>query len=166
MAVQLAGLSTLKVKFGYAVEQTAGTQPTSFNWLERCNTISGIELPVETIDASALEDEVTEYIAGRQDTGGEWSVTFNFTEEVRARLEKMISDYNTGMATQGGALQTWFEVWHPTLDKAFYVIAQPPQKLPMPEVGQNELLTIDVTFTIVEYKGMLTAYEPTAFNPS
>ncbi len=69
MAVQTAGLSTLKVKFGYAVESAAGTQPTSFKWLERCNNISGIELPVETIDASALEDEVTKYIAGRQDTG-------------------------------------------------------------------------------------------------
>ena len=165
MAVQTAGLSTLKVKFGYAVESTAGTQPTSFKWLERCNNISGIELPVETIDASALEDEVTKYIAGRQDTGGEWSVTFNFTAEVRARLEEMISDYNTGKS-QSTPLNTWFEVWHPTLDKAFYVVAEPPQKLPMPEMGQNELLTIDVTFTIVEYKGMLTAYEPASFTPS
>ena len=165
MAVQTAGLSSLKVKFGYAVESTAGTQPTSFKWLERCNNISGIELPVETIDASDLEDEVTKYIAGRQDTGGEWSVTFNFTEEVRARLEQMISDYNDGQE-ETTPLNTWFEVWHPTLNKAFYVVAQPPQKLPMPEVGQNELLTIDVTFTIVEYKGMLTAYEPAAFNPS
>ena len=169
MAVQTAGLSTLKVKFGYAVESTAGTQPTSFKWLERCNNISGIELPVETIDASALEDEVTKYIAGRQDTGGEWSVTFNFTAETRALLEAMISDYNTGKAHQesgfSAPLNTWFEVWHPTLDKAFYVIAEPPQKLPMPEMGQNELLTIDVTFTIVEYKGMLTAYEPASFTP-
>lgn len=69
MAVQLAGLSTLKVKFGYGVETTAGTKPAAFKWLERCNNISGIELPVETIDASSLEDEVTKYIAGRQDTG-------------------------------------------------------------------------------------------------
>ena len=69
MAVQLAGLSSLQVKFGYAVESTAGTQPTSYKWLERCNNISGIELPVETIDASALEDTVTKYIAGRQDSG-------------------------------------------------------------------------------------------------
>lgn len=50
MAVQVAGLSSLKVKFGYAVETVAGTLPTSFKWLERCNNISGIELPVENID--------------------------------------------------------------------------------------------------------------------
>ncbi len=165
MAVQLAGLSSLKIKFGYGVETTAGTKPNAFKWLERCNSISGIELPVETIDASALEDEVTKYIAGRQDTGGEWSVTFNFTPEVQARLEAMITDYNTGKA-ESTPLNTWFEVWHPTLEKAFYVIAEPPQKLPMPEVGQNELLTMDVTFTIVEYKGLDTAVEPAAFTPS
>ena len=161
MAVQISGLSSLLVKFGYAVESVAGQQPTTFKWLERCNNISGIELPVENIDSSALEDAVTKYVAGRQDTGGEWSVTFNFTDEVRGQLETMIAAYNAGKA-QGTPLQTWFEVWHPTLDKAFYVIAEPPQKLPMPEIGQNELLTIDVTFTIVEYKGMLTAYEPVA----
>lgn len=82
----------------------------------------------------------------------------------------MISDYNNGQAHEESSvvtpLNTWFEVWHPTLNMAFYVIAQPPQKLPMPEIGQNELLTIDVTFTIVEYKGMLPAIEPAAFTPS
>lgn len=161
MAVQQAGLSTLKVKFGYAVESSAGVKPASFSWLERCNNISGIELPVETIDASSLEDEVTKYIAGRQDTGGEWTVTFNFTEEVRTQLEAMIAAYNAGKA-QATPLNTWFEVYHPTMSDAFYVIAEPPQKLPMPEMGQNELLTIDVTFTIVEYKGLSAAIEPTA----
>jgi len=69
MAVQQAGLSTLGVKFGYAVETTAGTKPTAFKWLERCNSISGIELSTETIDASALEDLVTRYVPGRQDSG-------------------------------------------------------------------------------------------------
>lgn len=69
MAVQLSGLSSLQVKFGYATESSAGVKPATFKWLERCNNISGIDLPVETIDSSALEDVVTKYIAGRQDTG-------------------------------------------------------------------------------------------------
>lgn len=163
MAVSLAGLSTLKVKFGYGVETVANTKPATFKWLERCNNISGIDLPVENIDASALEDAVSKYIAGRQDSGGEWTVTFNFTPEVQTQLEGMIAEYNTGKA-QSTPLQTWFEVWHPTMDKAFFVVAEPPQKLPMPEMGQNELLTLDVTFTIVEYKGLLDAVEPSAID--
>lgn len=157
MAVQEAGLSTLGVKFGYAVETTAGTKPAAFTWLERCNSISGIALPVETIDASALEDYVTRYIAGRQDSGGEWAVTFNYTAEVGEQLTDMIDAYNTGKAS---GLKTWFEVYVPNATDAFYVVAQPPQVLPMPEFSQNELLTIEVTFAIEEYKGESAAIEP------
>lgn len=161
MAVQLAGLSTLGVKFAYAVETTPGQKPASFIQLERCNQISGIELDTEEIDASALEDYVTRYISGRQDTGGQWNVTFNTTPEVIAQLEAMISAYNAGQA-ESTPKNTWFEVWSPNNDKAFFVVAQPPQVLPMPEFGQNELQTIQVGFTIQEYKGQSTAIEPTA----
>lgn len=92
---------------------------------------------------------------------GEWAVTFNTTPEVVAQLEAMITAYNTA---QSGStpLNMWFEVWSPNNNKAFFVVAQPPQVLPMPEFSQNELQTIEVTFTIVEYKGQDTAIEPTA----
>lgn len=158
MAVQTAGLSTLGVLFGYGVETVAGEKPSTFICLERCNSISGIELPIENIDASALEDYVTRYIAGRQDSGGEWTVTFNYTAEVATQLSTMISAYNTGKASN---LKTWFEVYIPNATNGFFVVAQPPQVLPMPEFSQNELLTIDVTFAIEDYKGELTAVAPT-----
>lgn len=156
MAVNEAGVSSLKVRFGYAPETTAGTKPTSFIWLERCNSIGGIALETEQIDASALEDEISRYISGRQDTGGTWSVSFNLTDEVIGQLEAMIGAYD---ALSGGA-RMWFEVWSPYLTEAFYVIAQPPKNIPMPEVAQNELMTVEMTFTIEEYKGMDEAIKP------
>lgn len=161
MAATIAGLSTLGVKFGYAVETVAGQKPSSFTQLERCNSIAGISLSAEQIDASALEDYVSRYVSGRQDTGGTWSVTFNTTPEVVAQLEEMIDAYNEGKS-ETTPLRTWFEVWAPNNDKAFFVVAQPPQKLPMPEFSQNSLQTIEITFTIEEYKGQDTAIEPTA----
>ena len=161
MAATQAGLSTLGVKFGYAVETVAGTKPAAFTQLERCNSIGGIALNAEQIDASALEDFISRYVAGRQDTGGTWPVTFNLTGEVTTQLETMISAYNTGKS-QSTPLRTWFEVWHPQMSKGFYVVAQPPQVLPMPEFGQNALQTIEISLTIEEYKGQDTAIEPTA----
>ena len=139
------------------MNETAGEKPAAFHWLERCNQISGIELSTEQIDASALEDYTSRYIPGRQDSGGEWSVTFNTTPEVVAQLEAMIAAYNTG---QQNNLNTWFEVWSPNNTSAFFVVAAPPQVLPMPEFGQNELQTIEVVFSIGEYKGQSTAIEP------
>ena len=73
----------------------------------------------------------------------------------------MISAYETGQS-QSTPLNTWFVVWFPDTAKAFYIVAAPPKKLPMPEVSQNSLQTIEVTFTINEYKGTDTAIEPTA----
>ena len=71
----------------------------------------------------------------------------------------MIAEYNAGQA-EATPLNTWFEVWSPNNNKAFFVVAAPPQVLPMPEFGQNELQTIEVTFTINEYKGQSEAIEP------
>ena len=161
MAVNLPGLSTLGVLFSYGVETVANTKPETFKWLERCNNIAGISLDTETIDASALEDYTTKNVAGRQDNGGSWAVTFNLTEEVTAQLEGMIAEY---VAAKAQGLNTWFQVYHPEMDKAFFVVAEPPRVLPMPEMGQNELQTIELTFTIVEYKGQLDAVEPTAID--
>ena len=107
-------------------------------------------MDVEQIDASALEDTQTKYVAGRADTGGTWTVTVNFTDETATEWETLISAYNTAQASN---LNLWFEVILPNQSDAFFVVAQPPQQLPMPEIGQNELLTVEISLTVVEYKG-------------
>lgn len=52
----MADLTTLGVTFGFGVETAAGTKPTTFTQLKRCNSIGGISLETEQIDVSALED--------------------------------------------------------------------------------------------------------------
>ena len=60
----------------------------------------------------------------------------------------------------------WFEVWIPEMTDAFFVVAQVPANIPMPAIGQNELLTVEMSLTIEEYKGMDTGVEPTASSSS
>lgn len=157
MAVSEAGISTLGVKLGYAVEATAGTRPTAgYTWLERCNSIDAISLDTEQIDASALEDEVSRYVAGRQDTGGTWNVTFNVCNEVITLLETMMTAYE-GLT---GGKGMWFEVWSPKRTNGYFVKAQPPKVLPMPEESQNSLETIQLSFTIEDVEGFATGVEP------
>ena len=95
-------------------------------------------------------DTQTKYVAGRADTGGQWEVTINFTDETATEWDTLISAYNTAAAS---GLAMWFEVILPNQSDAFFVVAQPPQQLPMPEMGQNELLTVAISLTVVEYKG-------------
>lgn len=155
----LAGISTLGIEFGYALETTAGTKPTAFTKLTRINSIGGIELSTEQIDASALEDYVTRYIAGRQDTGGEWTVTINPTDDTIAEWNTLIDAYENRTNKN---LSMWWVVWSPYLTKSFYVVAEPPKHLPMSEMAQNELQTVEMTLTINEYKGMDEAIRPNA----
>lgn len=148
----LAGVSTLGVTFGYAAEETSGTKPTSFLELTRINSIGGITLETNTIDASALSDLVERSVAGRQGTsGGQWEIVVNATDETIAEWTTLIEEYNTA---HEASKSMWFQVNSPSLAKAFYIVAEPPQSIPMPEISQNELMTYTITLAVSEYKGM------------
>ena len=153
-----AGISTLGITFGYGTETTAGTKPTSFKQLTRINALGGINIEPEQIDASALEDFITRYVKGRADTGGSFPVTVNFTSDTVKEWQDLITAYK---ALSDGK-RMWFETIIPGVTNSFFVIAQPPEEIPQPEIGQNELLTVEMNLTIEEYKGLDTSV---AFTP-
>ena len=153
----LAGVSTLGVQLGYGVETVASTKPSSFKLLDRINAIGEGSLTPEKIDASALEDLATRYVAGRSDTGGNFDVTVNFTAETEAQWATLIAAYND--LEEGKRM--WFEVYIPSMSKACFVVAQPPQKLPLSAIDQNGLLTVTISLALEEYVGWETAVKPT-----
>lgn len=151
----LAGVSTLGVLFGYA---TGSEKPSKFNLLTRINSIGNIDLTTNQIDASALEDYIDRFVAGRMSTGGTFSVTVNVTDDTIAEWEALIDEYEA----LSGSNEMWFETWSPYLTKGFFVKAQPPLALPQPSMDQNGLMTMEITLTITEYIGLDTAIKPTA----
>lgn len=148
-----AGISTLGITFGYGVETTEGTKPTSFKQLTRINTIGGISIEPEQIEASALEDVVKRYIQGIADTGGSVPITVNLTNETLAEWKALIAAYK-GLSD---GKRMWFVTIVPGLNDSFFFVAQPPEQIPQPEFSQNELLTVDMNLTIEELIGADTA---------
>lgn len=149
----LAGASTLGITFGYGVETSAGVKPTTFKQLNRMNSIGGISIEPETIDASALEDFVERSVAGRASTGGSFTVGVNFTQETLEEWKELIEEYKTAQDSQK---RMWFQTIIPGFTDAFFCVAQPPQAIPQPEMGQNELLVVEFPLSIEEYIGMDT----------
>lgn len=149
----ISGISTLGITFGYGVEETAGTKPSVMTQLHRINSIGGITIENEQIDASAIEDFVSRYVQGRADTGGSFPVGVNFTPETKDEWATLIEAYK---AAQEAGKRMWWETIIPGFEDAFWVVAQPPTAIPQPEIGQNELLVIENNLTIEEYKGMET----------
>lgn len=149
----VAGISTLGITFGYGVETTEGTKPTSFKKLTRINAIGGISIEPEQIDASALEDLITRYVKGRADTGGSVAITINLTNATLTEWKALITAYK-GLSD---GKRMWFATVIPGLENSFFFVAQPPEQIPQPEISQNELLTVDMNLTIEEYIGEDTA---------
>lgn len=144
-------LTTLGVQFGYGIETTKGQKPSTFTQLKRCSSIGGISLETEQIDVSALEDFVTQYAAGRQDTGGTWEVVFNMNQDVITAIRKLYSD---SVEARTSGLATWFEIIFPDLNEAFFVVAETGREIPLPEIAQNEAATLPITLIISQYKGL------------
>lgn len=156
MASNVPGISTIGAVIGYALETESGVQPTSFKQLHRINAVDEISIESETIDASALEDQIERSIAGRGSSGGTFSVTFNVTDDTIKEWEDLIEAYKT----RGSGLRMWYQEYYPALSKSFFVVIEPPTSIPKPAAEQNGLLTVAMTLTIVEYIGVKTGTKP------
>ena len=64
--------------------------------------------------------------------------------------------YSASSTARASGLSTWFEVVFPDMSDAFFVVAECGSAVPMPEIGQNEAATLDISLVISEYKGLLT----------
>lgn len=150
----MARLTTLGVKFSYAVETVKGTKPTKFTQLEEASSIGGISLDTEQIDVSALEDYLTQYAAGT------WEIGFIMDPDKSVKQIKKL--YEDSKAAKTTGLATWFQVSFPDMSDAFFVIAECGREIPMPEIAQNEAATMSISLIINTYKGLDTKIEPTA----
>lgn len=161
-----AGLTSLGVKLGFAMESTKGEKPTTNggtstavvgSWYQvlRVNSIGGVSVDPEQIDVSAIVDKLTRYKPGRGDSGGTFTIGINVSNETINQWKDIINlYYNSANRTAG--LRMWWEVTHPDLEQAFFIVAAPPEVFPMPETGQNEAWTVEINLVVDELKGLDT----------
>ena len=64
--------------------------------------------------------------------------------------------YTASAAAKQQGKATWFEVIFPSMNDAFFVVAECGREIPMPEVAQNEAATMSISLVIQEYKGLDT----------
>lgn len=143
-----AGTTTLGVELAYGTYTDNSTLPESVTALGRINAIAGIDLDQEDIDVSALTDYVTQYEPGRMDTGGDWTITVNVTDATLAEWQALRGQ------------KKFFEVVHPKLTNAIWVVATVPKMLGFSDIGQNENWTTEVHMTLNYMYGIGTKVVP------
>lgn len=140
-------LSTIGVKFYYAVEETAGTRPTAMSAYTEIKGIKSTPAMTATPDAlettTMNEEEYKTYIPGLKDLGGSLEFTFNLSQDLKDTWDALITAYATGITTSKA---TWFCIVVPGLTNAVYFKGV-PIAMGLPEMGVNSVAEVTNTIT-------------------
>lgn len=133
-------LSTAGVQLQYAVEETAGTRPTSgYKRIKGIKSTPSLNPSPDALETTTLDElEYKTYIDGLKDVGGAIEFTFNLTEELITAWDELMTAYEAGKAT-GKA--TWFTIVIPGLTDSFYFTGN-PSAMGLPETNVNSVLEI------------------------
>ena len=151
-------LSTLGVQLHYAVEQTAGTMPTSgFTRIYGIKSTPSLNPAPDTIETTTLDElEYKTYVDGLKDLGGALEFTFNLTQELTEKWDALMEAYEAGKAA---GKNTWFAIVIPGLSDAFYFPGN-PSAMGLPETSVNAVL--EITNYITPVGAPVKAAKPTA----
>ena len=138
-------LSTAGVTFGYAVESTKGTRPTTgYIIIPDVKEIPEMNPEPETIETTTLaETEFKTYIEGLKDLGGALSFLANYTTELEAAWTALVTAYKTAIAADKSV---WFEVKHPKLEKSVFFTGQ-PSAMGLPAMAVGNVLETNLYIT-------------------
>lgn len=123
----IAGLSTLGIKVYQALSEDGAkvTEASAYSQLTRINAIGEVSITPENIDASALEDLVSRYVAGRSTATDALAITVNATDDTIAEWEAIV----------GQRICVMIDI--PDMTKAFFIVVEVPSILPLPTLDQN-----------------------------
>lgn len=127
-------INTAGVSLSYAVELTANTKPTTgYTVIPDIKAVPEMNPEPSALETTDLsQTEYKTYIEGLKDLGGALSFTANFTTELTAVWETLVSEYKTAKAD---SKNVWFQIIHPKLEKSVFFTGEPSsQGLPAIEV--------------------------------
>ena len=152
-------LSTAGIHLYYAVEQTAGTRPTTksdYTDLVGVKSIPSLNPAPETLETTDLnQTEYKTYIDGLKDLGGALEFNFNLTQDLVDMWETMMEAYETAKATNKAI---WFLIDIPGLTNGLYFPGN-PSSMGIPESEVNSVL--EITNYITPTGAPVTAAKPT-----
>ena len=150
-------LSTAGIKFGYAIETTAGTKPSAFTRVVGAKSLPDFNPEPSTLETTTLDaTEWKTYIPGLKDPGGALGITFNLTPEFVTAWDGLLTAYGN----KGAGCDMWCEFYVPGLTDGFFFTAV-PSPLGFSGAEVDSVLEITAYITPNGNIGWDTAIDPT-----
>ncbi len=138
-------VSTAGMYLCYAVEETAGTRPTTgYKIVPEVKSMPSFNPAPNTIDSTTLlETEYMTYVKGLKDLGGALEYGANLTDDLITFWETLLTAHETAVSS---GKSIWFAVVHPKLSKATFYVGEPaPIGFNEAEVGNMAETTLYIT---------------------
>lgn len=152
-------LSTAGIRFGYAIETTAGTKPSTFINVPHPKEIPDMNQAPNALDTSHLNIEAggfKTYIEGLKDMGGSIEITIGMSATLLTAWNTMCESAATALAT---GKETWFTFYHPSLTQGFFLKGI-PSKLNFPSASVDAVWDATVYIVPTSVDGWDTAINP------
>lgn len=118
-------VSSIGCSVMYAVEASAGTRPTAaadYTLIPNITSAPSFEMTPETLDASDLGDDMTQYIPGRRDPGGDAAFTANLTIDFLDAWDDLVT---AAQAAEAAGKRVWFVYVTPDFAQSYYWSGMP-----------------------------------------
>ena len=150
-------LSTAGIHLKYAVEETAGTRPTTgYIDIAGVKSIPNMNPSPDTLETTDLnETEWKTYIPGLKDLGGNLEFTFNLNQDLIDAWDTLVE---AAAAAETTGKQTWFLIDIPGLTNGFYFPGKPID-MGIPEAAVSAVL--EITNYITPIGAPVKAAKPT-----
>lgn len=136
-------ISSAGVKFGYAIEETAGTMPKTALFIPDIKTVPDLNQQPEMLDTTDLScTGIKTFTPGLRDLSGACAYKANFTTLLKKKWEAMV-DASEEAEKIGKA--TWFFISLSSGDTAAYT--GKPTALGVPTLEAGSLVEIDCYIT-------------------
>lgn len=147
-------ISTAGIKVYYAVETTAGTQPTTFSTeIPDITSIPAMDSAPEGLDCTPLSEPTwRRYCQGLKDPGSDFAMTANDTTTFRTAWEGLITAAATGKAS-GKA--TWYKIQIP--NRPYFAFSGDPAPLGMNGYEVNNVAQLQAHITPTKVAGWVAS---------
>ena len=143
-------LSTAGIQVGVGYETVSGQKPETFLEIQGITSISEVSSKKETIEVTPLSAKVyKEYVGALADPGGTLELGANESNVLHKSWAAVVAGYKTALSSN---LRTWFEIYIPEFDEAFYVVGE-PNELGFGGADVSSALTTTVRITTNQVVG-------------
>ena len=139
-------ITTIGAKVRWAVERSPGVMPTAnFVEIPGVAVAPAFDMAPETIDVSDLSDSFTQYVPGRQDSGGDAEFELNHSDVAISAWEELCRIATSALAHRK---RCWFEYSYPNAARSYYFCARP---LPLGNGGMEQNAADTIPAHVIPY---------------